>query len=203
MKPILCLGIISLLVVSCSAGSIADRAPTVDIQSIPSQVTSTLFLILQMTETQTTAPTTTYTPKPSSTQTSLPTTTQTPTQTSLPTITPEPTFTQTPIPTLSQTPEPSLIHVIIVTVDKRAEYVDIQNMADTDVDLTGWNLVSEKGHQACPLSGTIKAGQILRIWSMTAEGEGYSCGYNSPIWNNSEPDPAVLYNAQGVEVSRK
>jgi endonuclease YncB( thermonuclease family) len=101
------------------------------------------------------------------------------------------------------TPEPSVAQVIIVTVEKRAEYVDIQNMGDTDVDLAGWNLVSERGHQECPLSGSIKAGDTLRIWSGTAQGDGYSCGYTSPIWNNSESDPAVLYNAQGVEVSRK
>jgi len=88
-------------------------------------------------------------------------------------------------------------------VNKREEWVDIKNMGNSDVDLAGWNLVSERGHQECPLSGIIKAGETLRIWSMTAQGDGYSCGYGSPIWNNSESDPAVLYNAQGVEVSRK
>ena len=105
--------------------------------------------------------------------------------------------------TATQTPAPSAAQVIIVTVDKRAEYVDIQNVGAGDVDLTGWNLVSERGHQDCPLSGIIKAGETWRIWSMAAQGGGYSCGYSSPIWNNSENDPAVLYNAQGVEVSRK
>jgi endonuclease YncB( thermonuclease family) len=93
--------------------------------------------------------------------------------------------------------------VIIVTVNKREEWVDIQNIGNIDVDLTGWNLVSERGNQGCPLSGIIKAGETWRIWSGSAQGGGYSCGYGRPIWNNSESDPAVLYTAQGVEVSRK
>jgi endonuclease YncB( thermonuclease family) len=101
------------------------------------------------------------------------------------------------------TPEPSAAQVVIVTVNKREEWVDILNVGNSSVDLTGWNLVSERGNQNCPLSGVISAGETLRIWAMTAQGPGYSCGYSTNIWNNSEPDPAVLYNSQGVEVSRK
>ncbi len=101
------------------------------------------------------------------------------------------------------TPDPLAGRVVILSVNKREEWVEIQNVGASDVDLSGWKLVSERGNQDCPLSGTIKAGEILRIWSMQAEGQGFSCGYSSPIWNNSEPDPAVLYNADGVEVSRK
>jgi micrococcal nuclease len=103
------------------------------------------------------------------------------------------------------TPTPGIgdAQVVIVAVNKRDEYVDIQNMGAFDVDLAGWNLVSERGHQGCYLSGIITAGEILRIWAGSAQGGGFSCGYGNPIWNNSEVDPAVLYNAQGVEVSRK
>ena len=101
------------------------------------------------------------------------------------------------------TPEPSASQVIIVAVEKREEYVDLQNIGEADVDLTGWNLVSEKGHQECHLAGLIKAGETLRVWAGISQQGGYSCGYSSPIWNNSQPDPAVLYNPQGVEVSRK
>jgi endonuclease YncB( thermonuclease family) len=101
------------------------------------------------------------------------------------------------------TPEPSAGQVVIRTVNKREEWVDIQNVGNYDIDLAGWNLVSERGRQDCPLSGSLKAGETLRVWAMAAQGAGYSCGYNSPIWNNSEPDPALLYNAEGIEVSRK
>jgi hypothetical protein len=101
------------------------------------------------------------------------------------------------------TTESSAPNVIILTVNKRDEWVDIKNVGGIDADLAGWNLVSERGNQDCPLSGIIKAGETLRIWAMTAQGPGYSCGYRTNIWNNSASDPAVLYNAQGVEVSRK
>jgi Staphylococcal nuclease homologue/Lamin Tail Domain len=101
------------------------------------------------------------------------------------------------------TPNPSSGLVVILAVNKREEWVDIQNTGSYEVDLAGWNLVSERGRQECPLSGILKAADTLRVWAMTAQGDGYSCGYTSPIWNNSELDPAVLYNAQGIEVSRK
>ena len=103
----------------------------------------------------------------------------------------------------TQTPDPLSSQVTIVSVDKKVEYVDIQNMSSADVDLAGWNLVSERGHQECYLSGILQAGEMLRIWSGSAQGDGFSCGYSKPIWNNSEPDAAVLYNALGVELSRK
>jgi endonuclease YncB( thermonuclease family) len=103
----------------------------------------------------------------------------------------------------TQTPAPSAPQIIILTVNKREEWVDIQNIGTSDVDLAGWNLVSERGNQDCPLSGIIKEGETLRVWAMAAQGPGYSCGYSTNIWNNSEPDPAVLYNPEGLEVGRK
>lgn len=90
--------------------------------------------------------------------------------------------------------------IIIVAVNKSAEYVDIQNRSNQPIDLTGWRLDSEKGSQSCTLSGAIQPGETLRIWAMS--GAGFSCGFGSNIWNNSEPDPAVLYNPQNIEISR-
>ena len=100
--------------------------------------------------------------------------------------------------------EPSGTTVTIIGVNKQAEFVDIQNQGITDVDLSGWNLVSVTGNQSCSLSGVIKVGETLRIHAMNSpDGTGYSCGHSGNIWNNSKPDPAVLYNSSGVEVSRK
>jgi endonuclease YncB( thermonuclease family) len=103
----------------------------------------------------------------------------------------------------TQTPESLSPQVIISAINKKEEWVDIQNKGTTAVNLAGWNLISERGNQECPLSGILAPQEILRIWSMTAQGTGFSCGYSSPIWNNSQSDPAVLYNPKGVEVSRK
>ena len=91
--------------------------------------------------------------------------------------------------------------VIITAVDKRAEVVTIRNNGSTAVNLAGWVLVSEKGNQACALGGTLAAGQSLAIWAQS--GAGYSCNFGDPIWNNSQSDPAALYNAAGQLVSRK
>jgi hypothetical protein len=72
------------------------------------------------------------------------------------------------------------------------------------VDLAGWILRSEKGSQDCALGGVLDAGQSLRIYARAEDAGlgGYNCGFGGPIWNNDDPDPAVLINPQGAEVSR-
>jgi hypothetical protein len=103
------------------------------------------------------------------------------------------------------TPRPPDSILEIIAVDKRAEFVDVQNVGELNQDLTGWVLLSEKGHQECALQGMLPPGEVLRIWAMAedaAEG-GFNCGFDANIWNNSEPDAAVLFNFDGEEVSRK
>jgi hypothetical protein len=91
--------------------------------------------------------------------------------------------------------------LVIVAVNKRDEYVDIRNNGAAAVDLGGWVLHSEKGSQDCALGGRMASGETLRIYAMTGDG-GFSCGFDSNIWNNSEPDAAVLWSPDGTEVSR-
>ncbi len=88
----------------------------------------------------------------------------------------------------------------IIQVNKQAEYVVIKNDSPTQIDISGWILLSEKGSQSCPLAGIIEPGATLQIWSQT--GTGFSCNFSTTIWNNSESDPAVLINPQGQEISR-
>ncbi len=118
-----------------------------------------------------------------------------------PTAPPAPT--EPPPPT--EPPAQSAAQIVIITVNKRDEYVDIQNIGGTDQDLSGWRLVSEKGPQSCDLGGILPAGAFLRIWAMAedAGNGGYNCGFGSNIWNNDDPDPAVLYDSSGAVVSRK
>jgi len=110
----------------------------------------------------------------------------------------------TSTPEVTDTPTSSEENVQIISVDKKAEYVDIKNFGFTTVSLNGWMLRSEKGFQDCYLGGNLEPGITLRIWALAAddEEEGYNCGKGSNIWNNSEPDPAVLYNSSGEEVDR-
>ena len=127
-----------------------------------------------------------------------------PTDTPLP---PPPTDTPLPPPP-TDTPAPAVPagpQVVIVGKDKRVEYVDIQNVGGAPQDLNGWHLLSEKGPQDCPLSGVLGPGQTLRIWAQSSDADkgGFNCGYDGPIWNNSETDFAVLYDAAGAEIDRR
>jgi hypothetical protein len=93
--------------------------------------------------------------------------------------------------------------VAIIGVDKLNEFVDIQNVGKVAVNLSGWLLVSETGNQACALDGVLRSGERLRVWStISMDNPGFSCGFPEHIWKNNEPDPAVLYNPDGQEVSR-
>ena len=118
------------------------------------------------------------------------------------------TFTETPSPSLEPLATPTISsagsdkQIVIIAVNKSAEYVDIKNNGATPQDLSGWSLLSEKGNQSCPLSGIIQPGNVLRIFAMTSTDLGFNCGYGNNIWNNSESDPAVLYNSEYQEVSR-
>lgn len=138
---------------------------------------------------------TSFVPTPFPTLTPLPTGTQTPTQ-SLPTAT------STPLPTSTVTATPTPASpVVIIGVDKIAEYVEIQNRTQAPVNLRGWKLVSEVGNESCGLRGTLEPNVILRIWARRGE-PGFDCRLGREIWRDNEVDPAVLYNPQGEEVSR-
>jgi hypothetical protein len=130
------------------------------------------------------------------TGTALPTGTQTPTQIL-------PTATGTSLPTVTNPPVTvtSGGSVLILTVDKPMEYVDIQNLSNVPVDLSGWRLVSETGDQSCPLRGVLQPNEVLRVWAREGT-PGLSCGFSINIWNDNQADPAVLYNPQGEEISR-
>lgn len=149
----------------------------------------------------------TFTPFPTSTffvPSPFPTATPAPTETE--TATPlVPTATATLLPTnTSVQPSPTAISgapIWIVDVDKRAEYVDIQNLTNEPINLSGWRLVSEVGNQSCELRGTLEANRVLRIWAKQGD-PGFDCRFRNNIWRDNEPDPAVLYNPQGEEVSR-
>ena len=95
--------------------------------------------------------------------------------------------------------QPAGPDVRIVAVDKRAEVVDIANLGLGEEDLTGWTLVSEQGDQVCALSGTLAPGATLRIWALARDAHrgGYNCGFEDPIWNNSQLDRATLYDEDG------
>lgn len=178
--------------------------------SPPVRAATVVMLTVEASETNTptkTPPTSTAVVLPTSTQQVAPTAVPptAPPSTALPTV-PSPTAI---LPTAVAQPTATLPtatgSLIIIGVNKQAEYVDIRNDGGAAVDLNGWTLRSEKGPQDCALGGVIGPGETLRIWAMaeSAGQGGFNCGFGSNIWNNSESDPAVLINPSGQEVSRR
>jgi hypothetical protein len=104
----------------------------------------------------------------------------TPTFAPAPTTSPPPVFV-TPTPVLVDNPS-----VLIVDVDKVAEEVTLQNASTSEVDLTGWLLVSVTGAEEHPIDGTLAPGQT-RTFSNTGD----------EIWNDDEEDVAELYDPEG------
>ena len=160
----------------------------------------------------------TFTPFPTQTSfvpTAFPTLTASPTGTEAPqtptrlaptsTVTSIPSATASPVPTATNPPPTatatSVRTIEIITVNKPAEYVEIQNFSPAPVNLRGWRLVSVTGNESCTLRGTLDPNEVLRIWSRRGS-PGFDCQLGREIWRDNEVDPAVLYNPQGEEVSR-
>jgi hypothetical protein len=97
--------------------------------------------------------------------------------------------------------EPEASTAIISALDKRYESVTIKNPTGSTIDLSGWRVVSVKGNQSYTIpSGTILgAGEAIVVAS--GGGAGDLIWTKSNIWNNSDPDPAELYDPQGNLVS--
>jgi len=87
------------------------------------------------------------------------------------------------------------------------EYVEIKNLGSEPVDLEGWVIkdISE-GYPSLTFPAYIlQPGKSIRVYTNEIHPEygGFSFGSGKAVWNNNSPDTAVLYNAQGQEVSRK
>jgi competence protein ComEC len=125
------------------------------------------------------------------------------------------TTTSTPTPTLTPAPEPTKavnIQISRIFYDGQVprvesdEYVEITNLGTDAVDLTGWVLKDVSGNPSFTFpSYILQPGKSIRVYTNEIHDEygGFSFGSGTAVWNNSNPDTAVLYNAQGQEISRK
>ena len=125
--------------------------------------------------------------------------------TPLPVPAPAPTPAPVPAPIVSPAPvAPGTVvpnGIIISLLDKKAELVTIQNTTKSDVNLQGYKLVSEKGNQIYVFPNyLLKADASVKVASGDATGDLKWTTQN--MWNNSDPDPAALYDSNGVLVSR-
>ena len=91
--------------------------------------------------------------------------------------------------------------VSILSIDLVGETVTLVNHSTSDVDLTGWKLVSTKGQEtfAFPAGTVIPAQSSLEIVSgpKANPGENQIIWSKTNIWNN-QGDQGILYDAQGT-----
>ena len=86
--------------------------------------------------------------------------------------------------------------VVISNVNKENELVTIKNNGAVDVDMTGWVLVSVTGNQRYTFpSYILEAGDTVTVASGDADGNLKWTSEN--VWNNSDSDPAQLYDSAG------
>ena len=89
----------------------------------------------------------------------------------------------------------------IVELNKVEEYVIVRNIGSGKLTLDGWILASERGNQNCALRGVLAPGEDLIIYTQSGNG-GLSCGLFESMWNNTQSDPASLYDPAGNLIDR-
>lgn len=94
----------------------------------------------------------------------------------------------------------------LVPTTESDEYVEITKVGDRPQNLAGCKLIDiSEGypHLVFPYY-ILEPGQSVRVYTNEEHPEwgGFSFGSKKAVWNNSEPDTAVLYDSQGNELSR-
>ena len=133
-----------------------------------------------------------------------------------PTPPPAPAPTPTPTPQPTPSPVPSVTTKVqitkifydgLVSRVESDEYVEITNLGNDPQDLAGWVLKDiSQGYPSFTFpSYVLTPGASIRVYTNEIHSEwgGFSFGSGQAVWNNSDPDTAALYDAQGNEVSQK
>ncbi len=89
--------------------------------------------------------------------------------------------------------------VIISGLDKKSEVVTIKNTSDNNVDITGWTIVSVKGGQDFTFpTKVLKPNETVKVGDTDRNtGLDYHWLEGKGVWNNTESDPAKLYDSEG------
>jgi beta-lactamase superfamily II metal-dependent hydrolase len=139
-----------------------------------------------------------------------PTTTTTSTSQTTLTTTPTSTTTSLPVTSPSTTINVQITKIFydgLVPSVESDEYVEITNLGSEPVDLKGWVLKDvADGYPSFTFPAyVLQPEESIRVYTNEVHSEygGFSFGYGKSIWNNTNPDIAGLFNAQGKEVSRK
>lgn len=136
-----------------------------------------------------------------------------PTRTPVATATVEPTVTVTPTLTPTPTSTPSY-NVYILEIDYKGnfmlaeadEYVAIINMGDTSVNMRDWILrdITDGAPYFRFPDYVLGDHSLIRVYTREYHPEwgGFRFNVDEGIWNNSHPDVAALYDADGNLVSQ-
>ncbi len=93
--------------------------------------------------------------------------------------------------------------VVITALNKKDEYVTIKNNSSVPVNLTNWKIVSVRGNQTFTFpSFTLNAGKEVKVGD-TASNSNITFHWldGKGTWNNTDSDPAELYDSNGALVS--
>ena len=192
-----------LMLVLAACGGTADSPTSTPANRIQPSATN------PPTATDPSTPTATVPPSPTATSTATATATRTPTPppTATATPTPSPTPTETPVPPTATVAEGQVAIVYIdydpaVGNDGDGEYVAIQNMGSTPVDLTGWQLVDIAAHTFVFPAFVLQPGATVNVHICNGENSATDLyeGRCSAIWNNAG-DTATLLDATGRIIS--
>lgn len=89
--------------------------------------------------------------------------------------------------------------VIIKELDKKQEYIILENTSNQAIDITGWKIVSVRGMQIFTFDSYILEGNSIVIVGDNASSEvDIHWLDGNGTWSNSKSDPAELYNNKGV-----
>jgi hypothetical protein len=85
------------------------------------------------------------------------------------------------------------------------EYVELKNVVDVSVDLSGWKVVAgdEEQYFVFPASYVLAPGQTCRLYTNQVEDDscgGKSFGFDRPIWDNDK-DCGQVFDGNGALVS--
>lgn len=95
------------------------------------------------------------------------------------------------------------VGIEIISLDKRAEVIKIKNSSDSDINLTGWRIVSVLGGQDFIFPDFIlQAGSVVAVGDSAKNTVDFHWLEGKGVWNNSKKDDAELYNATGELVFR-
>lgn len=93
--------------------------------------------------------------------------------------------------------------VEITKLDKKAEYIILKNTGSSPVDMTGWVILSVRGEQSFTFSNfTLESGATVKIGDSAKNQVDFHWLDGRGTWNNSDSDPAELYNVAGELVDR-